>query len=306
MTLLREIQAAATDPNVDLSTLLRKAKILASRLRNPEFGAWVNHELNGYEDRITVPSYRVIYSSAVATVTDGFRIWNDFHVMTTFLPEKFRDWGHKCYLDQPIPFIASMAKRESLSIPWPQEMAVQYGAKGTKGLQCLKAWLPLNPDSLVGVLDTVRNRLLDFSLKLEAENPNAGEIQSGFEPIPPEKLRPLVINTFYGPVGSVAQHSEKFTQSAMIGSEPSDLTRFVKEFSAHLHELGLDECQEQRAKAQIEVIQTELEGEPDDGVIAQSGRTLRNITEGAVGSLIAAAALPTIWQWIHQMLTAFR
>jgi hypothetical protein len=57
MTLLREIQAAATDPNIDPSTLLRKANILASRLKNPEFEAWVDHELNGYEDRRKVPSY---------------------------------------------------------------------------------------------------------------------------------------------------------------------------------------------------------------------------------------------------------
>ena len=306
MTLLREIQSAATDPNVDLSTLLRKAKILAARLKNPEFEAWVDHELNGYEDRTAVPSYRVIFSGAHGTLTDGFRIWNDFQIMTTFLPEKYRDWGEKCYLDEPIATIASMAKRESLSVPWPQELAVQYGAKGTKGLQCLKAWLPVNPDSLLGVLDTVRNRLLDFSLKLEAENPDAGEIQSGFEPIPAEKLRPLVINTFYGPVGSVAQHSEKFSQSAKIGSGTEDLARFVKELSAHLHELDLDDRQEQRAKAQIEVIKAELEGEPDESVIVQAGRSLRNITEGAVGSLIATAAQPTIWQWIHQMLIAFR
>jgi len=306
MTLLREIQAAATNPNIDLSTVLRKAKILAARLRNPEFEAWVDHELNGYEDRKAVPSYRVIFSGARGTLTDGFRIWNDFQIMTTFLPEKFKDWGEKCYLDEPIATLASMAKRDSLSVPWPQELAVQYGAKGTKGLQCLNAWLPINPDSLLGVLDTVRNRLLDFSLKLEAENPDAGEIQSGFEPIPPEKLNPLVINTFYGPVGNVAQHSEKFTQSAKIRSSSGDMTRFVEEFSAHIHELGLDERQEQRAKAQIDVIRTELESGPDDGVIAQSGRTLRNITEGAVASLIATAAQPTVWQWIHQMLTAFR
>src|SRR5665213_2227657 len=70
MTLLREIQAAATDPTVDVSTLLRKAKILAARLKNPEFEAWVDNELNGYEDRKAVPLYRVLYSSPKATLTD--------------------------------------------------------------------------------------------------------------------------------------------------------------------------------------------------------------------------------------------
>jgi hypothetical protein len=152
----------------------------------------------------------------------------------------------------------------------------------------------------------VRTRLLDFSLKLEAENPDVGEIQSGLAPIASEKLRPMVINTFYGSVGNVAQHSEGFSQSSEITNSTGELVRFVKEFSAHLRELALDEHQAQRAEAQIEVLKTELEGNPDDAVIAQAGRTLRNITEGAVGSLIATATQPTIWHWIHQMLLAFR
>ncbi|WP_411860517.1 AbiTii domain-containing protein [Klebsiella aerogenes] len=50
MSLLREIQQAATDPSFDLPSLLRKCKILASRLGSPEFKQWVNFELNGYPD----------------------------------------------------------------------------------------------------------------------------------------------------------------------------------------------------------------------------------------------------------------
>jgi AbiTii len=49
MTLLREIQAAATDSKTDIATVLRKAKILAARLQNLEFRSWVDQELNGYE-----------------------------------------------------------------------------------------------------------------------------------------------------------------------------------------------------------------------------------------------------------------
>jgi hypothetical protein len=226
--------------------------------------------------------------------------------MTTFLPEKFKDWGQKCYLSQPIATIASLAKRQALSIPWPQELAVKYGAKGTNEFECLRAWQVVNPDDLLGVLDTVRTRLLEFSLKLEAENPDAGEAQPDTQPIPTEILRPLVINSFYAPVGSVAQNSDGITQLATIGILPEDLTRFVTELTAHLNDLRLGEHQEKRARAQIEAIQAELEGKPDQSVIAQSGRTLRNITEGAVASLVATATQPTIWQWIHQMLISFR
>ena len=35
----------------------------------------------------------------------------------------------------------------------------------------------------------------------------------------------------------------------------------------------------------------------DRVIVKQAGRTLRNITEGAIGSLIATAAQPTVWAW---------
>ena len=306
MTLLREIQAATTDQNVDISNLLRKAKILAARLGNPEFEVWVDNELNGYTDQESVPPYRILPVTAKGTLSNGFYTWNDFHIMTTFLPEKFKDWGERCYLRQPIATIASLAQRTSLSIPWPAELAAKYGAQGTNDWQCIKAWSQVNPDDVRGVLDTVRTRLLSFSLRLEAQSPRAGEPDSEPEQIPPERLRPLVINTFYGSVGNVAQSSEGFTQSVTVGSSPADLARLVAEMTTHLSELGLDEHQERRARAQIEAIKAELEGDPDNEIILQSGRTLRNITEGAIGGLLATAAQPTVWRWIHQLLLSFR
>lgn len=306
MTLLREIQTAATDTTTDLPSLLRKARILAARLNNSEFEAWVNHELNGYETRESLPTYRIIPISAEAILTDGFRTWNGYKPAVTKLPDRFQDWGERTFLFQPIATIAALSKRESLTISWPQEIAFMYGASGVRGFQCLRAWQNINPDSLLGVLDTVRNRLLDFSLKLEAEYPYVGEAQPGREPIPAEKLGPLVVNTFYGPVGNVAQHGENFKQSVKMNNGPEDLARFTREFAAHLHELDLESRQQQRARAQLEVIQAELEGEPDEAVVAQSARSLRNITEGAIGSLLATAAQPSIWHWLQQVLSNFK
>ena len=47
--------------------------------------------------------------------------------------------------------------------------------------------------------------------------------------------------------------------------------------------------------AQVATIKAQLEDNPDPVIVKQAGRTLRNITEGAIGSLIAAAAQPTVW-----------
>lgn len=71
MSLLTEIQAAATDPTVSLSDLLRKCQILAFRLRHEPFKQWVSHELNGYPDEATLPTYRGPFDGAIKADTHG-------------------------------------------------------------------------------------------------------------------------------------------------------------------------------------------------------------------------------------------
>jgi hypothetical protein len=97
--------------------------------------------------------------------------------------------------------------------------------------------------------------------------------------------------------------SNSITQA--VGIQPDDLTRFVTEIADHLHELNLDARQEQRAAHQIATLKTEISGDPDPAIVRQSLRTLRNITEGGIGSLLATAAQPSVWQWIHQISQNF-
>jgi hypothetical protein len=45
----------------------------------------------------------------------------------------------------------------------------------------------------------VTNRLLDFVMDIEAENPNAGEAPPSEVPVAPERVQQLVNNHFHGP-----------------------------------------------------------------------------------------------------------
>ena|ERR1035441_2020405 len=93
MSLLREIQAAATESKVDISTVLRKAKILAVRLQYPEFETWVDRELNGYVHGSSLPPYRVVPIEVRGHICRRGLHWNDAPIMTTFLPEKPKGLG---------------------------------------------------------------------------------------------------------------------------------------------------------------------------------------------------------------------
>ena len=114
------------------------------------------------------------------------------------------------------------------------------------------------------------------------------------------------ITSFYGPVGNVAQNSNRFSQTSSMGITPNDLKKLVSDLGAHLGELNLDPKQRKRAELQIAALEAELStGQSDSSVVNQAGRTLRNITEGAIGSLLATAVQSSVWQWISQILATF-
>ncbi|MGA2143558.1 MAG: hypothetical protein ABSH49_01100 [Bryobacteraceae bacterium] len=101
---------------------------------------------------------------------------------------------------------------------------------------------------------------------------------------------------------SNVQIGDSNTISHATGLPWADLARLVSDLTMHLDELSLDARQKQRAAAQIATLRAELVGDPDPTVVRQASRTLRNIIEGAIGSLVATAAQPAVWHWIQQAL----
>jgi hypothetical protein len=75
----------------------------------------------------------------------------------------------------------------------------------------------------------------------------------------------------------------------------------------HLAELGLLPATERKAKAQIDTIKAQLSDVPNPVIVNEAGRSLRNITEGAIGSLLATAATQpdSVWTVIQSLLSFF-
>jgi hypothetical protein len=302
MSLLREIQNDLVSAGGDIASLLRKCKILAARLRSDEFARWVDFELDGYPESQPTPEYRCLGATLYANFLSIHWRADRQVVPWVFIPEKDRDaLAHK-------PFRAGVAKAASFTpngarIDLPA-LVFRLQGKMYPEMNCVGAWLEISGSEFEQLISAVKTRILDFVLKIEAENPAAGEAPPNTQPVPSEKLRPLVHNIFYGPVATVAQSSEHFTQTVNIGVQPQELTRLVMELNDHLQELNLTEREKRRAEAQIVTLKAELNGEPDPQTVRQAGRTLRNILESAIGSLLATAAQPTVWHWVHQTLVA--
>jgi hypothetical protein len=95
------------------------------------------------------------------------------------------------------------------------------------------------------------------------------------------------------------------TLFALGSQERSDLEQLLALLADHLVDLKLDGKDRQKAEAQLATMRAQLtDDEPDPGIIVQAGATLRSVTEGAIGSLVAAAVQPVVWGWVSHVIAS--
>ncbi len=83
-------------------------------------------------------------------------------------------------------------------------------------LPCYAFWSEVQGQQFKQILGSVTNRLLDFVIAIEQENPNAGEAPASQIPVEQDRVVQLVTNYFQAPVANVAQQSHGFSQSAAV------------------------------------------------------------------------------------------
>jgi hypothetical protein len=172
---------------VPLSDVLRKAKILAYRLKNEEFKAWIDHELDGYYGvhLDAMPTYRIIATTSYGDFFNG--VWH--HKNSPMPMEVFdddmghiRDMLNQAIFRQGIRELESLIEQavanseNGLRMAWP-DAARNYVSSRLEGdYQCISAWQALTATPLIGILDTVKNRLLTLTLELADRYPEAAQL----------------------------------------------------------------------------------------------------------------------------------
>lgn len=183
-----------------VSTLLRKCKILATRLHHQPLDEWVENELNGYPDIHSLPTYRKQHSEAYGTFFGPFGAQMR-NVAIPMMRVNQKDWEtlFTLFFSEGVAYYEALAKseRETLQAPWPADYLAFYSNRiADGGYVCVEAWRPVTRGTIQGMLDQVRNRILSFALKVEAENPEAGEASASREPpIEPAKVD-QIFNTY--------------------------------------------------------------------------------------------------------------
>lgn len=241
MSLLQDIQDSATGSNTPLSDLLRKCLVLAARLKSNNLKNWVEKELNGYANNDNLPKYRILHVNSYGYFCGPFQSgWRNAPIPPSCIPENLRKLATTHYFIGPVSALEDLVRGQTsgnLQSPWDPDMTALVGEQIYEGMNCLSAWRMIPRNSIVGVLDTIRTRILNFVLEIESQYPDAGEATSGKEPVPQERVNQVFNTLIMGNVGNLATGSRDSQQSSVVNVNV--LEGDFESLRSYLNELGI-------------------------------------------------------------------
>jgi len=251
MNLLDKIRQGCVDATIDLSSTLRNGKVLASKLKHEELKKWINNELNGYTGEEEIPKYRILDSLVLGTLSGPFGGRVDNVTIPTYnLPGTLRNYAKNLYMAHGVRELESLKdkKEDNLRKRWPAEAVIMARDKVecSGGYVLVDMWQPITVSSIEGILDTVRNKLLDFVLELEELDLDIIDSQKDLSSISKEKVNNIFNFTIKGDHTTIASGSN-FSQTVNQTINEGDIDSLVK----YLNELGIGEKDTKELEKQI-------------------------------------------------------
>jgi hypothetical protein len=212
MGLLTEIQTDALSDTVPVATMLRKVMVLAANIDSALLEDWVRHELHGYDEGIEVPAYRKFTINFKASGSNARWQFTRQPVPQALVNDIVKDdTFHIFECRQAIGTISPdeiRASKGTLSINFDNFLLVMQGKIYDPSVVLSAFWGEIAASQVMGIIDAVRSRVLDFVLKLKKTYPDVGEID-GLTTKTPEVNRVVtqIYNTTIhgsnaGPVGN--------------------------------------------------------------------------------------------------------
>jgi len=160
-SLVLDLQADALNSSISTLDLLRKALLVSKKLGIKDFQHWIKLELHGYNDQ-PVPEYRATRGQ--------LRAWNPYHgwqpiIATDQEMQEFYESVCNFSIKQPISELVYLLNGENeltMRLPYKAESflisSVETNIKIT-----------ISRTSVQGIVETVRNKILDWAFKLEED-----------------------------------------------------------------------------------------------------------------------------------------
>jgi hypothetical protein len=297
-SLVEELQRDALDHRVRLSDLLRKAKTIAVKLDMPELEKWVGSELNGYPSGADVPEYRVIIGQLQGF--NPFHGWRPVQFNSTATEQQFT----KRHITSQVAELESLVAKSSggqLQVPLSAE--AQHLIRDATGFD-FEFTTAMSASDVVGILDAIRNAMLDWSLKLE----KLGVKGEGMSFSEDERKRAHEtqaiynigkIETFTGNMGSGSGNFSVEGNTVNVTSKAA-IESLVRKIRDNETQLGLEPESTRELHQALDDLQAEIKAaQPSATRINGFLESVRSVAEKAAGSLVAQGILYELGKLMH-------
>jgi hypothetical protein len=289
-SIVLELQREALDEKIRTSVLLRKALVVAKKLRIRDFEEWANKELSGYQPTDTTPHYRLLRGEVKAW--NPYRGWVPVYFSSAKQAEVFSSRGCGQAIPEIEGILPSLQKPDGhFVMPFPKDIELQL----LKSIHPLtEPKLHINQAEIFGIIETVKTVIFNWALQLEED----GILGEGltFSPKEQEKATSSPayhVTNFYGPVGqSQIQQQSPNAAQIMAGDDIvvadavyiGQVKSLVPKVKDAIEEFGLTKPHVDELKSEIDTVEAQVRSpRPKRSIIKSSFETIQRILEGAAG-----------------------
>jgi hypothetical protein len=288
---VRQLQADAVNQDVPVAKLLRLAKVIATKLDQKDALQWIDRELDGYMNLKVddMPAYRIVQGTPKA-----FNPYQGWRAIEFEDPEHARAFS-KAPLGQPLGVIErdlQKGMKGAPTFPYPPETKkMLMDAMNIR----MDVALFLSAGQLWGVIEAVRNLVLNWSLALE----KAGVLGEEMTFTDEEKKEAGAVTQQFiiqnvgvlGTVGDQAKVQNK--QIAGVALDIDEVADFARQALAALPQVPT-QTRTKLDPVVNDIVSEAAKKKPDVGRLRGLLTSARGIGEGAMGNLAAAGIVQMI------------
>jgi AbiTii len=286
--LVPELVDMASTPAVSTADLLRRALVVARRLAVPELVDWINSELNGYKGE--VPAYRIIYGQLVA--------YNDVrgeHIPCTVGDDRTSEALRRHTERQSVSVLEGLIDGSQTQLIRSFSASVEKQLMESMSFVRMIPRLILTKPQVQGILDCVRNGILEWALDLEGR----GVLGEGMTFTPQEKQTVQEQHYHFGNVSGsqiqISSNGSTQTQANTTGTDLEALRGLVEALGTVLDRDTVQGDAADELRAELATLKAQAASpKPKWDTIKATARTIKTVAEGAAGNILGELAKPHV------------
>lgn len=214
-SIVLDLQAELVSSECDILSSLRKAHIIATKLKLVDFDWWIQKELNGYDSEEETPEYRKVRGTLRAF--NPYRGWIPVNI-------GYQDLEDTICVRKMCDSISVLIGLYNNA----NEVIINFSGETLKALHNLsKSYVKMqyvlfiDKSHIKGIIDSIQDTLLQWTLKLEEEGITGEGLKFSEKEKAIAKAIPQTVNNYYGTTSVI---NAPISNSQIVSGENNNTT----------------------------------------------------------------------------------